>query len=314
MNESVGAWVAFCGILVAMVSVGCVVSSDSVGRPAAEAFENSVGMSMVRIQAGTFEAGLRDDEMERVLGRRVAESPKLAAQFKRREVTIPSAFYCASKETTNAQYLLFLQDSDYPYAGTARGPEGIKGLVAEVHEDSAARFVGAEKPVVLVSWVDAVAFCQWLSARERRHYRLPTRVEWEYVCRAGGAGPLGSSAGSDDMGKYAWFSDNADSRTHPVGTREPNAWGIYDMHGNAAEWSSTIVAPKLVRADQEVTLAQPGVDEEMRALIQMIHEGTHGWTCGGAFSSARLSCARAGCLRVDSRDPGVGFRVVAEDW
>ena len=76
-------------------------------------------------------------------------------------------------------------------------------------------------------------FCKWLSAKTGKKYRLPTEAEWEYACRAGG--PPKKLEGSD-LEAVAWFWDNADDKTHPAGQLKPNAWGFYDMLGNAAEW------------------------------------------------------------------------------
>jgi formylglycine-generating enzyme required for sulfatase activity len=83
---------------------------------------------------------------------------------------------------------------------------------------------------------NAIEFCKWLSARSGRHYRLPTEAEWEYACRAGRSGPYG--LGDDDarLGDYAWFAEDSGAAPHAVASRKPNAWGLYDMLGNVAEW------------------------------------------------------------------------------
>jgi formylglycine-generating enzyme required for sulfatase activity len=101
-------------------------------------------------------------------------------------------------------------------------------------------------PVEKVSWRDALSYCQKLTARDQASgalpmgyvYRLPTEAEWEYACRAGTATrfSFGNDPGYLQVGEYAWFSENSDSQTHPVGTKTPNPWGLYDMHGNVLEW------------------------------------------------------------------------------
>jgi len=91
------------------------------------------------------------------------------------------------------------------------------------------------EPVVAVSWNDAVAFAQWLSAETGEDYRLPSEAEWEYACRAGS-----TDEPSDAIGQFAWYADNSDGHTHTVGTKRPNVWGIYDLSGNAWEWCQDV--------------------------------------------------------------------------
>src|SRR5262249_8535207 len=82
------------------------------------------------------------------------------------------------------------------------------------------------------------AFCKWLNQVEKGHlYRLPTEAEWEYACRAGTTTPFffGNAGKAED---YAWLEDNSGNGPHPVGTRRPNAWGLFDMDGNVEEWCS----------------------------------------------------------------------------
>lgn len=94
------------------------------------------------------------------------------------------------------------------------------------------QFKGASLPVERVSWEDVQQFIQKLNALNDGYiYRLPTEAEWEYACRAGSTGDY---AGSLDA--MAWYGSNAVGTTHPVGQKEPNAWGLYDMHGNVREW------------------------------------------------------------------------------
>jgi formylglycine-generating enzyme required for sulfatase activity len=96
-----------------------------------------------------------------------------------------------------------------------------------------------DRPVASVSWKEAQEFCLELSRKEGRTYRLPTEAEWEYACRAGATSA--TAAGTDLA--VAWYSENSDGTTHPVGVKAPNAWGLHDMLGNVAEWTADGYAP-----------------------------------------------------------------------
>lgn len=98
------------------------------------------------------------------------------------------------------------------------------------------RFKGDNLPVESVSWDDAKEFCKKLSAMTGQEYRLPTEDEWEYACRAGSTGEYCFGEDASLLKDYAWYSANSGDETHPVGQKKPNAWGLYDMHGNVWEW------------------------------------------------------------------------------
>lgn len=122
------------------------------------------------------------------------------------------------------------------------------------------KFVGPDKPVDRISWLAAVQYCNMRSTREgfkpcydpktmacdfsADGYRLPTEAEWEYACRAGTTTrwPFGNEAG--ELAKHAWFKANSAKATHPVKQKQANAWGLYDMTGNVAEWCNDYYAEK----------------------------------------------------------------------
>ena len=105
-------------------------------------------------------------------------------------------------------------------------------------------FVGASLPVDTVDKMQAEAFCSRLTAVERAagrigqtyRYRLPTEAEWEYACRAGTTTAFSWGDDAGPMDDYAWYGANAGQKTHAVGQKKPNPWGLYDMHGNCDEW------------------------------------------------------------------------------
>ena len=96
---------------------------------------------------------------------------------------------------------------------------------------------GDDCPVETVSWDDAQEFIKRLNEIEGTDkYRLPTEAEWEYACRAGTTSDFSFGDDESKLGEYAWYEDNSDNKSHPVGQKKPNAWGLYDMHGNVWEW------------------------------------------------------------------------------
>ncbi|NLX26683.1 MAG: SUMF1/EgtB/PvdO family nonheme iron enzyme [Lentisphaerae bacterium] len=157
-------------------------------------------VNLKRIEAGSFMMGSKDGWYDN-------EKPMHL-------VKISKPFYMGIYPVTQAQWL-------------------------QVMGSNPSHFKGVDLPVETVSWYDAMEFCRKLTALERQagrlpdgfEYTLPTEAQWEYACRAG---TTGDYAGNLDA--MAWYDSNSGSKTHPVGTKQPNAWGLYDMHGNVWEW------------------------------------------------------------------------------
>ena len=98
-------------------------------------------------------------------------------------------------------------------------------------------FKGRTLPVERVSWDDAKAFVKKLSEKTGKQYRLPSEAEWEYAARAGSQTAYAFGDDARELGRYDWFLQNSGQTTHPVGEKQPNAWGLHDMSGNVWEWT-----------------------------------------------------------------------------
>jgi len=138
--------------------------------------------------------------------------------------------------------------------------EATQKHYAELALADPSHFKGADRPVEQVSWAAAATFCNLRSRAEglepcydedtaecnfeANGYRLPTEAEWEYACRAGTTTAYCSGADADGLAAHAWFAANSDDTTHPVGSNEPNPWGIFDLHGNVSEWCNDMYGPE----------------------------------------------------------------------
>jgi formylglycine-generating enzyme required for sulfatase activity len=233
-------------------------------RPASEArLTNSIGVEFVLIPAGTFMMGSPDSDAE-------AYEDETPAH----RVTISQPFYLGQYAVTQGQW------------------EAVMGT-------NPSEFTGdRNRPVEQVSWEDTQEFIRRLNTREGgARYRLPTEAEWEYACRAGSHIAYSFGNGPHQLDAYGWYEGNSGNQTHPVGQLAPNAWGLYDMHGNVWEWVQDwfgVYAPGPVTDPEGPT---SGSDRVLR---------------GGSWNGDASSCRSA--YRVDwppgLRDCGLGFRLL----
>jgi formylglycine-generating enzyme required for sulfatase activity len=258
-------------------------------------FENSIGMKMVRVPAGEF-----------VMGSGKA-APRTNREFAKREwdeapehkVFISKEFYMGAFEVTNAQYEKF-----DPAHKKFRGKVVVGGRTA-INVS-----VADDEPVTFVTYAQALKFCAWLSKKEAKPYRLPTEAEWEYACRAGSttAFSTGDSISSQgaNLGSVR-TKDPKQSFTKPVGNYPPNAFNLYDMHGNVAEWCLDWYGPYTATGKTDPVGRATGYSRVARGGCYDIfrraeHMKKNKWMY-------IRSANRAGYLPVDANRQ-LGFRVV----
>lgn len=157
-------------------------------------------------------------------------------------------------------------------------------------------FGHAGYPVISVNHTGAAAFCAWLTHKTGRPHRLPTEAEWERGCRAGSSGAWCTDDDAASLADYAWFKDNAERKTHPVRSKAPNAWGFFDMHGNAAEWCTSAHEDPVVRGGSYRDSAQ-GLRADARVVAQKAWNASDPqlprskwWLADGGFIGFRIVC------------------------
>ena len=164
---------------------------------------------------------------------------------------------------------------------------------------SASGFGRGNSPVINVSWQEANHYAAWLSRMTRRHYRLLTEAEWEYATRA--MTDTRYSFGDDEaeLGDYAWYDANSENRPHAVGEKKPNAFGLYDVHGNVWQWVADCYAKSYLDALPDGTASRTHCAEDRRVAR------------GGSWETraANLRSARRGWYAADRRAQVLGFRL-----
>ena len=244
-----------------VVAAAAVLASyGHAGESPADLVTNSLGMRMTLVPAGTFRMGSPPGEPLR----QEEELP--------RRVTLTRSFRIAATEVTQKQWLALMPANRSPQRGD-------------------------DLPVTSVSWNEAQEFCRLLSRKEGTTYRLPTEAEWEYACRAGGASPPASGA---DLAAIAWYAENSEGTTHPVGSKRANAWGLHDMLGNVGEWISDVYGP-YPRASEDADPTGPATGS-----TRVVRGGS--WR---GFPPALRCAARVGTPE-SYQLPHVGLRVVQE--
>jgi len=205
-----------------------------------EIFTNSLGMKFVKITSGNFMmgSGISPSEIARQYG---GKEEWYKDDIPQHRVTIRHPFFVQTMEVTVGQWRLFVKDTSYKTEAETGGGATILTdnewqKTEGYYWDNPGFPQTKMHPVTCVSWNDVQAFIEWLNRKEGKTYRLPTEAEWEYACRAGSTASFSFGDDLINLGKYAWYWNNANRRSHPVGKKEPNPWNIHDIYGNVWEW------------------------------------------------------------------------------
>ena len=266
-------------VLFGAVQVDCQCSALLAAEPR-PSVTNSIGMKLVAIDAGKFWMGSAPLEP----GRRADE--------RRHQVTLTAPFYLGIHEVTQAHYARVMKVNPSEF-----GRDGVQ----------ASRVAGQKTenfPVDSVNWYQAVQFCQRLSAlpaeKSAGHsYRLPTEAEWEYAARAGMDTIWSFGRRVERLSHHGWYRRSSGRRTHPVGEKMPNAWGLYDMYGNVWEWCRDWHAAEYYQVSPPED--PPGPSRGDARVLR-----------GGGWASGAARCRSASRLRDPPAvgDPDTGFRVL----
>lgn len=174
-----------------------------------------------------------------------------------------------------------------------------------------------DHPVICVSWNDAKAYCNWLSEQTDEIYELPSEAEWEYACRAGSDTDYCFGDDMKSLMDYAWYSNNSERTTHSVGEKQPNDWGLCDMHGNVWEWVQDWYG-EYSELQQSTAVSTVETDSEHSDLLQSLlrnpsgpDSGSYRVIRGGSWSSDADGCRSACRIHNDptARSDNLGFRI-----
>jgi formylglycine-generating enzyme required for sulfatase activity len=288
MSRSVLACLAL-AILAALALLNLPAPSNA--RAEEKTLTNSIDMKLVLIPAGKFKMGSPETEAER-------EDKELL-----HEVSITRPFYMGAYTVTQGEWKKVIGKDSKSYF--------------DARHDG-----GPDFPAENLRWSEAVEFCQKLTAlpeekKARRTYRLPTEAEWEYACRAGTTTPFhfGKSLSSKQANFNGGFpyGDAAKGpylkRTAKVGSYEPNAWGLYDMHGNVAEWCSDYYDPNYYRDSPKADPKGPD-----KGVLPTDYKDFYRVVRGGCWLDDARACRSAYRWRAMPHDAYrlIGFRVVCE--
>lgn len=274
------------------VPAGCEVVLAA--KAGAEGYADRVvhektGIELILQPAGSFMMGTNDRNASSGVG-------------PAREVAFARPFYMGRTEVTNGQYRRFVAARP-DYKGEA-DCDPAYDLYLLHFKGKSSMSAADEFPVVWVSWGNAQAFCNWAGLG------LPSEAQWEYACRAGTTTKYSFGDSEAEIHTFAWVDLAAGHCTHPVATKLPNPWGLYDMHGNVWEWTLDDFGPyKEAPTDGSARVAAGAMTKVLRGGSWSTGPGVHTKTPDW-FYSAALGCVARFAVAPGDAWHDRGFRVV----
>lgn len=250
-----------------------------------------ISFDMAMVPGGSFLMGSPDGEA----GRKPHEGPQLKVRL--------DPFYLCTMETTMELFLAYyaetgtgkkdVAEGEAPQSSAPPVPAGTDAVTGPtpVYGDLSMGF-DKTHPAIGMTWHNATTFCQWLSTKTGKKYRLPTEAEWEFAARDGNAGPFGDCKSPSELPDVAWFDSNSDRMPHPCGKKKPNSYGLYDMRGNVWEWVHDFYSPTAYQdAGPDKEIANPTGPKDGKVHVAR----------GGCYDSAEAELRSA-------------FRGFEENW
>jgi formylglycine-generating enzyme required for sulfatase activity len=280
-----------------------------------------ITFEMIPIPGGTFRMGSPADEEDRIDD----EGP----QF---DVTVPPC-WMGKYEVTWGEYRCFMLLHDIFKKFQSDGirkvaqDHGIDVVTApsSLYDPSFTFQAGDDDrgPAATMTQFAAKQYTKWLSLTSQQFYRLPTEAEWEYACRAGTTTRYSFGDDAADLDDYAWHEDNSDGERHNVGAKKPNPWGLYDMHGNVAEWVlDAYTADGYAKFNGQAQTAESAFQQPAKVFPRVVRGGSFDLAVEDCRSAARLGSEDREWKEEDPNFPkspwwyttepatGVGFRLI----
>ena len=295
-------FLAGCLCALAVVEARVGQAEETLSASSLPTLTNSIGMKLVQIPAGRFSMGSP------------ASEPGSREDETLHKVELSQPYYLGITEVTEHQWALVMEDAFRTEEREVRDPQ-TKRLIKKEEVQIRNRKLDSQLPITNVSWQQAVEFCERLGQlpeekKEGRNYRLPTEAEWEHACRAGTASAYNFGDKAVELKNYGWYRETKawtydpenfpqwTGRIQPVGKLRPNPWGIYDMHGNVAEWCFDWYG------DYEEGFASDPSGPSDKQRHRVIRGGHIYHQAVGCRSAIRYS------EHADVQDKLIGFRVV----